>query len=130
MHINNYRRRFLVWMAGLPAVSLAIDLEKDNTVQDMYGLIGRIIAVPGKRDKLASILINGVSGMPGCVSYVVARDASSENALWITEVWESKGKHRASLSLDSVQEAIKLGKPLIESFAERHETIPMGGHGV
>ena len=130
MNINNYRRKFLVWLAGLPTATLAIELKDKSRVQRMYGLIGRIVAVSGKRDELASILINGISGMPGCINYVVARDTVNENALWITEVWESKDKHQASLSLDSVQEAIKLGKPLIESFSDRHETTPLGGHGV
>jgi len=128
--MNNYRRKFLVWMAGLPTGALAIGLNENSEVQEMYGLIGRIIAVSGKRDELATILINGVSGMPGCLSYVVARDTLNENALWITEAWESKDKHQASLSLSSVQEAIKLGKPLIESFADRYETTPLGGHGI
>ena len=119
-----------MWLAGLPTATLAIELKDKSRVQRMYGLIGRIVAVSGKRDELASILINGISGMPGCINYVVARDTVNENALWITEVWESKDKHQASLSLDSVQEAIKLGKPLIESFSDRHETTPLGGHGV
>ncbi len=96
----------------------------------MYGLIGKIIAVSDARDELASVLVNGISGMPGCLSYVVAHDSKDKNAIWVTEVWENQDKHRASLSLKSVQEAISLGKPLIESFAERHETIPLGGQGL
>lgn len=35
----------------------------------MYGLIGKMKVVPGQRDALISILIEGVSGMPGCLSY-------------------------------------------------------------
>lgn len=96
----------------------------------MYGLIGKMIAVDGKRDELISILINGVAGMPGCLSYVVARDDSDVNGLWITEVWESKELHAASLSLPSVQDAIGQGRPLIAGFAERFETTPVGGYGL
>lgn len=40
----------------------------------MYGLIGKMKAVPGQRDALVSILLEGVSGMPGCLSYIVAHD--------------------------------------------------------
>ena len=40
----------------------------------MYGLIGKMTAVAGQRDALASILIDGTVGMPGCLSYVVAAD--------------------------------------------------------
>lgn len=96
----------------------------------MYGLIGKMKAVPGERDKLAAILLEGVSGMPGCLSYVVAQDPSDANAIWVTEVWDSQDSHRASLSLPSVQEAIKRGKPLIAGFGERFETVPLGGHGL
>ncbi len=34
----------------------------------MYGLIGRMTAVSGQRDALIDILIQGVAGMPGCLS--------------------------------------------------------------
>lgn len=39
----------------------------------MYGLIGRAITIEGKRDELIKILLEGVSDMPGCLSYVVAK---------------------------------------------------------
>lgn len=96
----------------------------------MYGLIGKIRVVPGQRDVLISILIEGISGMPGCLSYVVAQDATDADAIWITEVWESQASHRASLALPSVQQAISKGKPLIIGFGERFETKPIGGHGL
>lgn len=96
----------------------------------MYGLIGKLKAVSGRRDELISILLAGVSGMPGCLSYVVATDLSDPDALWVTEVWDSQESHRASLSLPSVQDAIARGKPLIAGFGERYETEPVGGHGL
>ncbi len=96
----------------------------------MYGLIGKMLATQGKRTELATILINGIAGMPGCLSYVVAEDKSDEDALWITEVWESQEHHAASLALPSVQEAIAKGRPIIARFGERFETIPVGGQGL
>ncbi|HLT92296.1 MAG TPA: putative quinol monooxygenase [Woeseiaceae bacterium] len=96
----------------------------------MYGLIGRVIAVPGKRDELVDVLLDGIGGMPGCLSYVVAKDNENPDALWITEVWDSEESHRASLALPSVRAAIERGKPLIASFAEHHLTSPVGGHGL
>ena len=96
----------------------------------MYGLIGKAISVEGKRDELIKILIDGVGGMPGCLSYVVAKDPADKNAIWITEVWDSKESHAASLKLPAVQAAIGKGRPLIASFADPHETEPVGGHGI
>lgn len=96
----------------------------------MYGLIGKIIALPGQSDTLISILINGISGMPGCISYVVAKDSSDPDAIWVTEVWNNKENHLDSLSLPSVKHAIMHGRPLIAGFGERFETTPIGGHGI
>ena len=98
--------------------------------ETMYGLITKIDAVLDQRDALAVILIGGVAGMPGCLSYVVAKDAEDPQALWVTEVWESQESHAASLSLPSVQSAIRDGRPLIAGFSERTETTPLGGHGL
>lgn len=96
----------------------------------MYGLIGRMIAVPGERDSLVGILLNGIGGMPGCLSYIVAKDPTDDDALWVTEVWDSDASHRASLALPSVQAAIARGRPLIKGFGERYVTAPVGGLGL
>ena len=96
----------------------------------MYGLIGKMTAAPGQRDALIAILLDGISRMPGCLSYVVAKDATDADALWITEVWDTQQSHKAALALPSVQEAIARGKPLIASFDQHTETVPVGGHGM
>lgn len=96
----------------------------------MYGLIGKITAVAGKRDELAAILLEGAQGMPGCLSYVVAKDPSDPNGIWVTEVWKDQQSHQASLSLPAVQAAIAKGRPLIAGFSSRVETVPLGGHGL
>lgn len=96
----------------------------------LYGLIGKMNTVPGQRDALVTILIEGLSEMPGCLSYIVAKDPSDPDAIWVTEAWESKSSHEASLSLTTVREAIARGKPLIAGFGERFETEPVGGQGL
>lgn len=96
----------------------------------MYGLIGKLNAVPGQREALIEILLEGIHDMPGCLSYVIARDPGDANALWITEVWDSQASHEASLLLPSVQGAIARGRSLIAGFGERVVTEPVGGHGL
>ena len=96
----------------------------------MYGLIGKISAVAGQRDALAAILLEGTKAMPGCLSYVVAADASDPDGLWVTEVWESEESHKASLTLPAVQAAITKGKPLIATFSNNVTTVPFGGYGL
>lgn len=96
----------------------------------MYGLIVRVTAVPSKRDALIAILIAGATQMPGCLSYVVAKDSLDANAIWITEVWDSEESHSASLSLPGVKDAISHGKPLIAEFGRPTLTQPVGGYGL
>jgi quinol monooxygenase YgiN len=93
----------------------------------MYGLIGSIKAVPGKRDELAATIGAGSKQMPGCLSYVVALDKSDPQLIWITEVWDSKESHEASLGLPVVQAAIAKARPLIAGFASHAETVPLAG---
>ena len=93
----------------------------------MFGTIGRLKATPGQRDALAVILASGSGEMAGCISYIVAEDLADADALWVTEIWESKDAHQASLSLPAVREAIAKGRPLIAGFDSGAQTRPISG---
>lgn len=121
------RRTFLTGSAAIAVVGPAAAMNKGH---GMYGLIGKMTAQAGKRDALTAILVNGVAGMPGCVSYVIANDPTDADAIWITEVWESKEAHAASLGLPSVRDAIAKGRPLIAGMERVAETAPVGGTGL
>lgn len=96
----------------------------------MYGLIGKMTATPGQRETLTTILLDGVSGMPGCLSYVVAHDPADADAIWVTEVWTDEAAHRASLQIPEVKAAIRKGLPLIATFHDAQVTTPVGGVGL
>ena len=96
----------------------------------MYGLIGKLTTAPGQRDALVTILTEGTAKMPGCLSYVIALDTTDPDALWITEVWDKKESHQASLTIPAVKEAIAKGRPMIAGFSNRVETTPIGGAGL
>ena len=55
----------------------------------MFGQINRITAVAGKRDEVIGLVMSGSDKMPGCCSYIVARDADNVDVIWVTEVWDS-----------------------------------------
>ena len=125
------RRTFLAATAAIGALGPATSMASAAAgMNGMYGLIGKMTAQAGKRDALAAILVDGVAGMPGCLSYVVANDPESADTIWITEVWESKQAHAASLSLPSVRDAITRGRPLIAAMERVAETMPVGGSGL
>jgi len=96
----------------------------------MYGLLGRIKAVAGQRDALVALLLEGTGEMPGCLSYIVAKDNDDPDAIWVTEVWGSRESHQASLQLPAVRAVIPRARPLIAGFDNRHETEPVGGIGL
>ena len=95
----------------------------------MWGLISKIAVVPGGREQMIAILKESAANMPGCLSYVVAKDAADENAVWVTEVWDSMASHDASLSLPAVKNALARGKPLIAGFEKIAVTNPSWGLG-
>ena len=95
----------------------------------MYGLIAKLTAVPGKRDELIAILKQGTKDMPGCLSYILAKDSADENVVWVTEIWDSAASHDASLSLATVKDTMARAKPLIAGFEKVAVTNPVGGVG-
>lgn len=95
-----------------------------------YGSLGRIRAVPGKRAALARLMLAASGDMPGCLSYVVAEDVADPDALWVTEVWDSKASHDAALSIPAVRAVIAEARPLIAGFDKGAETRVLGGVGL
>jgi len=96
----------------------------------MYGLIVKLAAQAGKRDAVISMLMGCITGMPGCLSYVVAKDPADENAIWATEVWDSEASHDASFSLPAVQAAVAQVRPLVAGVESKVVTEPVGGCGL
>ncbi len=124
------RRGFVGGAVAIAVIGQAAPaMTRDSMTGDgaMFGTIGRLKATPGQRDALATILASGSGEMPGCISYVVAEDLADADALWVTEIWESKEAHQASLSLPAVREAIAKGRPLIASFDSGAQTRPISG---
>ncbi len=123
-------RRSFTASVGATAFVVLGGCASEKGLTEMYGLISKMIAQNEKRDELISILLEATKDMPGCLSYVISKDTSDNNSLWITEVWSNKEDHQASLSSETVQAAIAKGKPLIAGFGDRIETIPVGGPGL
>lgn len=121
------RRGALAGGLALAALSSTTQAQEKTP---MYGLIGQMLAAPGKRDDLLAILGGSTGDMPGCLSYVIAKDPANADALWITEVWTDKDAHAASLKLPAVQAAIAKARPIIAGFPQHFETIPVSGHGL
>ena len=125
------RREFVLAIAATAAGCRAAAAPRPTpTSARMYGLIGKMLATPGQRDALVALMLEGTADMPGCLSYVIAKDATDANAIWITEVWDSKESHDASLTLPAVRAIIARARPLIAGFEAGATTEPVGGVGL
>ena len=121
------RRTFLEYLG---AVAVTPVLAGQQEASGMYGLIVKLTVVPGKRDEMIGILKESAAGMPGCLSYVVAKDSADENAIWVTEVWDSLASHDASLALPAVKNAIPRAKGIVSNFEKIAVTTPVWGAGL
>lgn len=90
-------------------------------------MIARLTAQPGRRDDLIAALSRGTRDMPGCLSYVIAKDAAEEDGVWVTEAWDSEASHDASLTVPAVLETIAQAKPLVAKFERVAVTEPVAG---
>ena len=121
------RRTFVEYLG---AVALTPVLTGSQEASSMWGLIAKITLLPGRSDEMVEILKESAASMPGCLSYVVAKDASDENTIWVTEVWDSMASHDASLSLPAVKNAIPRGKAIVSNFEKIAVTSPVWGAGL
>lgn len=123
--IATTRREFT---GGAAAVLLAAGTEglgRAAPMEELYGLIGEMKAVQGKREELLRYLLEGAGEMPGNLAYLIAEDTGNPDSIWITEVWRSKADHDNSLSLPQVQATIAKARSLVAGFGTRVETRPV-----
>lgn len=117
----------------LEAISLPIH-STNTTMESKYGLHGKLMATAGNAEQLASILLEAsrlVSSAEGCHLYFVSRDQSTRDAVWVTEVWNSKEDHDNSLKVEGVKELIARAMPLLAGQPERGQQLDvLGGKGI
>jgi quinol monooxygenase YgiN len=104
-----------------------------ESVPELFGLHGRIVATPGDGDALAALLLEAaeqLDDMNGCRLYVISRASKDRDSVWITEVWTDRAAHDASLMDPRVRDVIQRARPLIASMSDSMELIPVGGKGI
>ena len=74
------RRAFIGTAALALLATAAPGLAAGENMEEIYGLIGQLKALPGKREELIAILREGTGAMPGNLLYLVAEDL--ERVTW------------------------------------------------
>jgi quinol monooxygenase YgiN len=97
-----------------------------------YGYIGSMKTRPGHRNDVVDILLSGADGLrkAGCDLYVVGVSDTDDVTIWVSEVWQSKESHDASLQLPEVKAAIGKAMPMLTGEFTSQEVTVMGGLGV
>ena len=97
-----------------------------------YGYIASMKTKPGHRDEVVAILTGGADGLrrAGCHLYVVGVSAADDVTIWVSEVWESKEHHAASLRLPEAKAAIAAAMPMLTGEFTGEELTVAGGLGV
>ncbi len=97
-----------------------------------YSYIGSMRTKPGRRDEVIAIMLSGVDGLKaaGCHSYVVCTSEQDPDIIWVTEVWQSKEHHDASLKLPEVGAAVAAAMPMLTGEFTRQELSVVGGLGI
>lgn len=98
-----------------------------------YGLLGKLVAKPGQRAALIDLLLEAATHLhdaPGCRHWIVHEPTDDPDAVWITELWQTRQDHDASLANPQIRAIIARAMPLLAGPPQGGvETIPRGGVG-
>ncbi len=99
-----------------------------------YGLHGCLRAKEGNGDSLAEILIKASQIMNDAITchlYLVSRDPDRPDDIYVTEVWDSKEDHDASLAMEGVPQLISQAMPMLEGKPTGGQALEiLGGKGI
>lgn len=98
-----------------------------------YLLHGHLKAQAGKGQQLTDILLQAsklVATAKGCKLYLISNDKDDPEAVWVTEVWDSKEDHDNSLKVEGVRELIAQAMPILAGQPQQgQELTVLGGKG-
>ena len=95
----------------------------------------RFRAHPGQGDALAALMVSvaeGLADQAGCRQYLVNRDVSAPDDIWVTELWSDQAAVDASLqALQTEAGRARLGEvmALLSEPPQRTDLQPLGGVG-
>lgn len=91
-----------------------------------FSILGELVAVEGKRDELAAILLDAekllLEKNPDCLVYSVNTVENAPDSVFVFETWTNEDSHQKCLQDKEVLALIMNGKPFIKNM-ERHHTF-------
>ena len=92
----------------------------------MYLLHWNLVAKDGKSDELIDILLQAselVSKAKGCKIYLISKDKSEKNSVYITEIWDTKQDHDNSLNIRWVKDLIVKAISILEENPNKWQEL-------
>ena len=92
---------------------------------------GKAKAREGRGPELAELLLAAAAeleGDPGCLLYLINRQAGEPDLIWVTELWRSQADLDASLERIRGSESVAAAMALVEDW-EMVELELLGGKG-
>ncbi|RCX21759.1 quinol monooxygenase YgiN [Fontibacillus phaseoli] len=99
---------------------------------DRFGMNVKFTAKAGQRDALVQILLGAATAMeaiPECEKYMISVSDSEPDTIWVNEIWNDAGAHKASLDQEATKASIQQAMPLIAGV-EAFQIRPVGGKGL
>jgi quinol monooxygenase YgiN len=93
---------------------------------------GKATAREGQGEELAQVLLSAareLEGDPGCLLYLINRQAGQPDVIWVTELWRSQADLDASLERIRGSEGVAAALALVEDW-EMIELDLLGGKGL
>ncbi len=103
-------------------------------MENRYFLHGKLTAKEGHSSELARILLEAsklLGSVKGCQLYAIGVEPDGGNSVFVTEIWDTKEDHDASLNTVGVRELIMQAMPILADKPTKGlELQILGGVGV
>src|SRR5476651_2273745 len=102
-------------------------------MQSYYALINKLTTKHGIRDEVIQLLLESGKSFqqhPSCIHYLVFKDASNSDIIWVEDAWTNKEDHTTALAQPEMKPYIIKTIPLLEGMPEQHEIHFAGGKGL
>jgi quinol monooxygenase YgiN len=89
--------------------------------ENMFSVYGRMTALPGKRDELIAVLLDGLRAGgddSGLLSYSINTAFDDPDTIWLTQLWVDKEAHDATTRSEPVAAASRAVPALLAKQPE------------
>ncbi|MFF2554524.1 putative quinol monooxygenase [Nocardia sp. NPDC058058] len=99
---------------------------------NLFGVYGRMTALPGRRDELIAVLLAGLQAGGkggGLLSFSINAAVDDSDTVWLTQLWVDKAAHDATTRSEPVAAVSRLVPALLAGQPEGHYGNTVHYHG-